>query len=355
MLQSIDPLTLQTPTDPLKGLLLLQDSTNPTYGHGFVSFSLKPKASANTGDTCMEEAVIIFDENDPIATNKETNTIDALPPTSQLASLPATSPSAISLSWSGRDDTGGSGLRFYSLYISEDGTNYSLLRSGLTRTDTVITGKPGSQYFFFVLATDTVGNTETLRPGAIQSTMVTAALPVTWLRFDAERRGTDAWLQWSTASEQNSKQFVIERSTDGQRFTAIGSVAAAGNSQQQRHYQYTDSRIDKLAAEWLYYRLQQVDLDGRHHYSAIARVAGNKAAVVRALVYPNPTQATAHISLGDRKLIGTQAQLFDQSGKLLQNIRISSQLQAVDLSSYINGVYYIKLANKEILRVVKQR
>lgn len=356
LLQSIDPLTLQTPTDPLKGLLLLQDSTNPNHGHGFVSFSIKPGTSTRTRDTVMADTVIIFDENDPIATNKETNTIDALPPTSQLAPLPATSPAAISLSWSGHDDAGGSGLRFYSLYISEDGSNYSLLRSGLTRTDTVINGKPGSQYFFFVLATDTVGNTETLRPGAIQSTMVTAALPVTWLRFMAERRGPDALLQWSTVSEQNSKHFVVERSNDAQRFTGIGTMAAAGFSQAERSYRYTDAQIDKLpATEWLYYRLRQVDLDGRITYSAIVRVAGNKASTQRTLVYPNPTQAAAYISLPHRQLVGSQAQLFDQSGKLLQNIRISSQLQVVDLSNYVNGVYYIKLANKEILRVVKQR
>jgi hypothetical protein len=50
-------------------------------------------------------------------------------------------------------------------------------------------------------------------------------------------------LQWTTASEQNSDSFFIEKSTDGSNFIIIGSVAAAGNSTEVRKYSFTDSEI----------------------------------------------------------------------------------------------------------------
>ncbi|MBK8140154.1 MAG: hypothetical protein IPK57_03515 [Chitinophagaceae bacterium] len=69
--QSIDPVTLLAPADPLKGFLLLQDSTNQTYGHGFVNFSIKPVTTAQTLDTVLASAEIIFDSNEIIPTNIE--------------------------------------------------------------------------------------------------------------------------------------------------------------------------------------------------------------------------------------------------------------------------------------------
>ncbi|TAD84662.1 MAG: hypothetical protein EAY75_12690, partial [Bacteroidetes bacterium] len=180
-LQSIDPATLLPPANPLKGLLLLQDSAQPRYGHGFVNFSIKPRSAAQTLDTIAAKADIIFDANEVIATNVEVNTIDAYAPTSQMATLPGNSNSPVLLSWSGMDDANGCGLKSFALYVSTDGTNFSLLRSGITRTDTSFVGQPNKRYYFFVLATDSVGNTEVLRPGQIQSTFIGATLPLSWL------------------------------------------------------------------------------------------------------------------------------------------------------------------------------
>ena len=71
-------------------------------------------------------------------------------------------------------------------------------------------------------------------------------------------------LKWSTAQEQNSQSFVIERSFDGTKFTDIGTVEAAGNSDQGQSYSFTDL---ELGLEKAYYRLRQVDLDGSSNLS----------------------------------------------------------------------------------------
>ncbi|HWR33611.1 MAG TPA: RHS repeat-associated core domain-containing protein [Chitinophagaceae bacterium] len=353
--QSIDPVTLLPPADPLKGFLLLQDSSQILYGHGFVNFSFKPMQTAITLDTIGARASIIFDFNDSIPTNIAMNTIDAFAPTSHLNALPGNSSNPVTLSWTGVDDTGGCGLKYYTLYVSADGVNFNMMRSGITRTDTTFTGAANTTYYFFVLATDSVGNTETLRQGEVRSTFIgSGTVPVTWLYFRGTTLGKDNILDWATASEQNSKEFRVERSLNGNNFTSIGTIAAAGNSSSITTYQYTDHNIDRLNSPVMFYRLKQVDLDNNFRYSNIIRLTYNQTEKPKSIVYPNPTQGMITVTIGDRQLIGTTANLYDETGRLLQNVKITADSQTFDLSRYVNGIYFIRLNNKEVLRVLKQ-
>ena len=93
-----------------------------------------------------------------------------------------------------------------------------------------------------------------------------STLPVTLSDFRAIKQNNAASLQWFTNMEQNSQSFIIERSADGKNFTAIGSVRAAGNSNSRKAYSYDDAAPLKGNN---YYRLKQVDLDGKSAYSEI--------------------------------------------------------------------------------------
>lgn len=352
--QSIDPITLQPPADPLVGFLLLQDSTQPFYGHGFVNFSIKPVQTAITLDTIGARAAIVFDLNDTISTNIHTNTIDAFAPTSHMNALPANTTNPITLSWTGTDDTGGCGIAYYTIYVSTDQVNYSVLIPRISRNDTTLFLPPDSSYCFFVLATDSVGNKETLRPGEIKCTYVGPPLPVTWLYFRGKTVSKDNILDWATANEQNSKQFDVERSLNGTSFSRIGIVNAAGNSNQTNTYQYTDHDIDRLNSDVMFYRLKQIDVDGKFKYSNIVRLRYTEKNTVNTIVYPNPTPGLVTILVGDNSLVGTMAALYDMNGRLMESIKINANSQQVNLGKYVNGTYFIKLNNGEVLRIIKQ-
>jgi RHS repeat-associated protein len=353
--QSIDPVTLLPPADPLKGFLLLQDSSKPLYGHAFVNFSMKPLQTAATLDTIGARAKIVFDLNDTIPTNITVNTIDAVAPTSHMNPVVTTNGgNPVTLSWTGTDDPGGSGIQFYTVYVSTDLVNYSMLIPRISRNDTTLSLPPDSNYCFFVLATDRVGNSETLRPNETQCTGITAPLPVTWLYFNGKTVGKNNILNWATANEQNSKQFNVERSLDALNFGQIGVVNAAGNSSQDHAYQYTDPNIDRLNSTYFFYRLKQVDLDGSFRYSNTIRLSYNPKNTSNSVVYPNPTNGLITILVGDNSLIGTVAVLYDANGKMLQNIKITAASQSFSLGQYVNGVYFIRLGNKEVLKIVKQ-
>lgn len=158
--EAIDPLTGLEPTDPLDGLLPVND-TLLHNGEGYVTYTVLPKSTAVTGDTISAEATIVFDDNDAINTNRWTNVIDAVSPNSSMNSLPSIiAGNEVELNWVGTDDPNGVGVAFYDLYVSEDGGPFTLLAGQLDTTAYVFNGLTSVSYAFYTIATDHVGNRE---------------------------------------------------------------------------------------------------------------------------------------------------------------------------------------------------
>jgi hypothetical protein len=95
-----------------------------------------------------------------------------------------------------------------------------------------------------------------------------AYLPVEWLDIDAQWTGKhDALVTWSTASETNSSHFELERKTDDTVFEFVGRVEAAGNTQSISEYSFADLNAKELHANYIIYRVKQLDFDLKHSYS----------------------------------------------------------------------------------------
>ncbi len=168
LFESIDPATGLPPEDALVGFLPVNDTsvniyndTLPKRGEGYVLFTIIPQETLVTGDSVRAQASIIFDINAPLETNIWQNMIDAFPPTSLMNTLPASAPgNSVTLTWSGTDDPGGTGVAFYDLFVSKDGAPFMLHASEIDSTAYLFSGAPGSTYEFYTLATDNVGNRE---------------------------------------------------------------------------------------------------------------------------------------------------------------------------------------------------
>lgn len=168
ILESVDPITGLVPEDALAGFLPVNDTSitrfNDTItkpGEGFVTFFLKPIATAQTGDSVTHQASIVFDINAPIPTNVWSNLIDAGPPESRLRPLPSFTPSnSVRLEFDGEDDPGGVGVDYYDLYVAKDDGPFFLYREQIDTNFYWFTGEAQSQYRFYTRATDYVGNKE---------------------------------------------------------------------------------------------------------------------------------------------------------------------------------------------------
>ena len=138
------------------------------------------QGESTTGTTISNACSIVFDVNSPIVTNTFVNTIDAGPPTSRVAALPATSPANFTVTWSGHDDAGGSGIANYSVYVSNNGGAFTVWQWATTLTSAAFTGVAGHTYAFWCMATDNVGHQE-VRPFAVDTqTTVQPSVPPTF-------------------------------------------------------------------------------------------------------------------------------------------------------------------------------
>lgn len=173
LMRSRDPSTGDLPEDPFAGFLPPNDATH--RGEGSLTYTIRPKLDLADGTTIRNQATIIFDPtygaNPPIVTPVVTNTVDSVPPTSQVAALPATVSGDQNVTWSGQDAAGGSGIASYDVYVSRGSEPYALWLPASTATGAVFAGQPGFTYRFYSVARDAAGNAEL--PPATPDTVTT--------------------------------------------------------------------------------------------------------------------------------------------------------------------------------------
>ena len=95
------------------------------------------------------------------AANTNTINVTVSAPTSSVNALPATETSAtFTVSWSGQDYPGGSGIASYSVYVSDDGGPFTAWQQSTTATMATFSGINGYSYGFYSVATDDAGNVQ---------------------------------------------------------------------------------------------------------------------------------------------------------------------------------------------------
>ena len=174
-------------------------------------------------------------------------------------------------------------------------------------------------------------------------------LPVTLVQFKATYNGVAVDLNWLTASEQNSEHFEIQRSADGEQFTSIGIVAAAGNSTSSS-YAFTDGFP---YAGNNYYRPKMVDIDGHFKYSIVILVVTNdsKKGIT---AYPNPVKDYVQMTWKNMKRGTYTVDILLPTGQLLRSYRIAinDQYQAVSINRESNwkaGMYLLRISSSNTI------
>lgn len=169
---SVNPVTGEPPSNPLSGFLAVNDSTG--RGEGYFGYTLRPRTDSHTGDSLRAKAAIVFDNNAAIDTPPHFNLIDAGTPVSRVRVLPATIDSgSFRIAWGGKDDTLASGLKAFTIYVSNNDTTYAPWLKDVTDTTAVYQGEWGKTYRFFSVAADRAGNVEALKTVPDATTTIT--------------------------------------------------------------------------------------------------------------------------------------------------------------------------------------
>lgn len=186
-------------------------------------------------------------------------------------------------------------------------------------------------------------------------------LPVTWLSFDGIYENKSTRLFWSTAVEKNNKVFVVERSFNNSNFEAVGIVNGSGATNMVTQYQFLDIQLPDVSG--LYYRLKQIDYDGKFNYSQVIKVNLDEAKMETVFsVSPNPFKQNIRIAYQLKQAERFYYVLMNSKGLIIKegnenaNQNEGEFVIGID-DSFADGLYIlqIKYNNRNIYhKIIKQ-
>jgi hypothetical protein len=182
------------------------------------------------------------------------------------------------------------------------------------------------------------GTDELMNPEVCQST-----LPVELIHFDVRCENSNHVINWSTASEINADHFVIQQAIDESAFKPIAEIQASGNTNQHTDYQYT---LQNPTGNPCYYRLLQIDTDGKTHVFDTESVVCNKMEDFQFHLFPNPAKngifnlytnvminkhELVFYTLDGRQVYRKKINLSPGSNKIVPDIRLKDGIYVVSL------------------------
>jgi len=157
-------------------------------------------------------------------------------------------------------------------------------------------------------------------------------------------------VDWKTATEDEGSIFIIERSTDGAHFTAIGQVSGKGTS---GDYTYWDANP---AAGINYYRLRTMDVSNAISYTRVVSAFVKSGSAFSIKAYPNPVVNSMTLYVQQPGSNGNVI-ITDLSGREMMQQAISSFETSIDMSRFATGIYLVKYSdgsNNEVIRISKK-
>jgi CubicO group peptidase (beta-lactamase class C family) len=195
---------------------------------------------------------------------------------------------------------------------------------------------------------------------AVNQWQLQSPIPVTLSSFTGAKQGTKHLLRWATATETNNQGFELERSADGRTFTRMAylpTAAPSGYSSQPLSYAFTDAT--PLSGS-NYYRLRQLDKDGKASYSAVVLLQANAlTAITITSLYPTPVRQALTIQVAAPTAAPATLLLTDMAGKVLVRKRLSlvagGNSFTLPVAGLAGGCYLVRLVSsfgEEVRKVV---
>lgn len=184
-------------------------------------------------------------------------------------------------------------------------------------------------------------------------------LPIELLKFNGKRNTmfnvNELW--WSTIIEVNNDHFLIKRSLNGFDYQEFARIEGMGTSNKRHDYALVDNHSEKFGQ--YFYKLIQVDFDGREsEYGPIEISAENKE-IVHAEIYPNPTYDFSMLMIEAPIGSNVSGSLMDISGRVIQDIFVKDEILSgkheavLDSRNLKNGVYTIRLLINETSQTLR--
>lgn len=169
-------------------------------------------------------------------------------------------------------------------------------------------------------------------------------LPIELIAFTGKQQNSQVLIEWSTATEINNDYMLIEHAMDGRHFTEIGKITGAGNSTTVQHYSFKHERPVNGTN---YYRLKQVDYDGKFTYHHIIPVAF-EGGVGIVSTFPNPANDRINVQLYGWPEGVLSVQVLDMAGRVIEEEQqAASSTISMDIHTLQSGMYFLRISGAE--------
>ena len=164
---------------------------------------------------------------------------------------------------------------------------------------------------------------------------VSAALPITYKNQPtAKLQNNITHISWSVVSQLNNEKYIIEHSNpdsyrEALKFSPIGEIVGDGTSNEIKNYEYIHT---SPSIGINYYRIKQLDFDGKYSFSDIASVRYDGSGETN--IFPNPASSEVTITTTER----TSLQIMDVYGKLHSKQEISEGQNTINISGLPCGI-----------------
>lgn len=185
-------------------------------------------------------------------------------------------------------------------------------------------------------------------------------LPIELISFTAKWNNADqsqVLVQWTTASEINNEYFLVEHSADAINWSVVGKVDGSGNSNTVKYYNNIDFNP---YSRYTYYRLKQVDYDGKYTYSeivALQKSINTFGKDININIYPNPSYDIVNVRFSDAIDGKIYLSIYDFAGKLIYSedffANENKYVKTLNTSNFPVGIYTIKIRNDSFERIQK--
>ena len=170
-------------------------------------------------------------------------------------------------------------------------------------------------------------------------------LPVTLIDFRALAQKNNIALSWETAIEKDNKGFEIQRSDDfNSGFRTIDFVAAQTTKSENKFYQYIDNEV--VSGKTYYYRLRQLDNDGRESFSEIKATSLKKGGIWDVAISPNPVTDFFRLSIFAKNKETKQIEIVSIDGKLVKRFETNENEMNIEVESLEQGIYCVKIISE---------
>ncbi len=173
------------------------------------------------------------------------------------------------------------------------------------------------------------------------------SLPVQLIKFNAELvNSSSVEINWTTATEENNDFFEILSSVNGIDFEVIGKVNGNGNSNVILNYKFVDNRSN---VGIIYYKLKQVDFDGKTDFSNIVYVKYNSN-TNNTEMYPNPVVMGDNVNFTSNDKID-YIEFFDVSGRVVRSVSVDGNISNISTLGMKKGVYILRIVSNTDMQV----